>query len=97
MLSLGIDLGTGGVRCIVTEEDGLVVDEHETSLKEINKAKRKGESEQNPLDWISALEATLDKIFSSSRNKDIRAVAIDGTDNHLLIKMGILWESIDAQ
>ena len=41
MLSLGIDLGTGGVRCIVTEEDGLVVDEHETSLKEINKAKEK--------------------------------------------------------
>ena len=84
MLSLGIDLGTGGVRCIVTEEDGLVVDEHETSLKEINKAKRKGESEQNPLDWISALEATLDKIFSSSRNKDIRAVAIDGTSGTIV-------------
>ena len=81
---LGIDLGTGGVRCILIREDGTVLSEISRALKIINLSKSLGESEQEPLDWIHALEACLDDLFSTPENRCVSAISVDSTSGTIL-------------
>ena len=79
MLFLGIDLGTGGVRCILVNEEGRIVAEVSHGLQRLNLSNKQGESEQDAAEWISVLESALDELFSVPQNRTISAVAVDST------------------
>jgi len=57
---LGLDLGTSGLKALLTDETGTVVDAAEQSYP--NPHPRHGWSEQDPADWIAACEAALDTL-----------------------------------
>ena len=67
MSFLGIDLGTGGVRCIIVNEEGFVSSEVQRSLSRLNLSANPGESEQDANDWIHTLESALDELFSEPK------------------------------
>lgn len=84
MSFLGIDLGTGGVRCIIVNEEGFVSSEVQRSLSRLNLSANPGESEQDANDWIHTLENALDELFSKPKNRHILAVAVDSTSGTVL-------------
>ncbi len=84
MSYLGIDLGTGGIRCLVVAENGRILSDLELPLENLNKSKVVGESEQDPREWIELLEKCLDKLFSVPRNREIKAISVDGTSGTVL-------------
>lgn len=84
MLFLGIDLGTGGIRSVIVDGDGRVCSENQIPFNQVNLSDKDGESEQNPKEWIRAFEELLEVIFSQSSNREIRAIAIDGTSGTVL-------------
>ena len=45
---LGIDLGTGGIRSVVVDEKGRILDQNQKKLEKINLSMQEGESEQDP-------------------------------------------------
>ena len=84
MLFLGIDLGTGGIRSVIVDGDGRVCSENQIPFNQVNLSDKDGESEQDPKEWIRAFEELLEVIFSQSSNREIRAIAIDGTSGTVL-------------
>ncbi len=84
MCFLGLDLGTGGIRCIVVNEEGLVLTEVTRSLSRLNLSANPGESEQDAKEWISILESALDELFAEPKNRHILAVAVDSTSGTVL-------------
>ena len=85
-LFLGIDLGTGGVRCVVANVDGFIETEFQVPFKRTNLSEINGHSEQDPNDWIRSLQICLDRIFTKSKasNHEIKAIAVDGTSGTVL-------------
>ena len=84
MAYLGIDLGTGGIRCVLIREDGSVIVEVSRSLPCLNRSSKAGESEQDALDWISCLEDAFDELFSVPHHRRVLSVAIDSTSGTVL-------------
>ncbi|MDO6732167.1 xylulokinase [Marinovum sp. 2_MG-2023] len=60
MTSLGIDVGTSGLRGLLIGEDGGVVGSAERSYSATSR--QPGWSEQDPADWIAALNETVDEL-----------------------------------
>ncbi len=81
---LGIDLGTGGVRCLLVEEDGGIRAETSHELRNRNLARDAHRSEQDPREWIFSLERSLEELFSTPANRDIHAIAVDSTSGTVL-------------
>ena len=81
---LGIDLGTGGVRCLLVEEDGGIRAEISHELRNRNLARDAHRSEQDPREWIFSLERSLEELFSTPANRDIHAIAVDSTSGTVL-------------
>lgn len=63
MTSLGIDLGTSGLRALLVEEGGSVMGATERHFGVANP--HPSWSEQDPADWIAALEAAVDELRQS--------------------------------
>ena len=84
MSFLGIDLGTGGVRCLLINEAGDILNDVSRPLKRINISKIPGHSEQDANEWIKILEQTLEELFSNSIHRDIQAVSVDSTSGTVL-------------
>ncbi len=57
---LGLDLGTSGLKALLTDETGTVVDAAEQSYP--NPHPHQGWSEQDPADWIAACKSALDAL-----------------------------------
>lgn len=77
MSYLGIDLGTSGLRALLLAEDGGVIGSAEQSYS--SEHKHPGWSEQNPADWITALEMAVAELRGShSEFTDLRAVSVAG-------------------
>ena len=57
MTFLGIDLGTSGIRLLLVDEDGQAIGATERTYQAAHP--HPGWSEQNPADWIAALEASI--------------------------------------
>ncbi len=77
MSYLGIDLGTSGLRALLLAEDGSVLGSAEHSCT--SEHKHPGWSEQDPAEWIAALEgavATLRDAYPEFN--DLRAVGVAG-------------------
>jgi xylulokinase len=81
---LGIDLGTGGIKCVLIRVDGSVIFEVSRSLPCLNRSTKAGESEQDALDWIRCLEDAFDELFSVPNHRRVLAVAIDSTSATIL-------------
>ena len=84
MAFLGIDLGTGGVRCLLVEEDGTIRGESSCGLRRRNAAVEDNWSEQDPDEWISILESALNDLFADPANRRIEAIAVDSTSGTVL-------------
>lgn len=84
MAFLGIDLGTGGVRCVLVEEDGSIRAEVSQSLERLNVATIERGSEQDPKEWIAVLESSLEELFADASNRHVDAVAVDSTSGTVL-------------
>lgn len=68
---LGLDLGTSGLKAILTDAAGQVIDSIAQHYD--NPHPQHGWSEQDPADWISACEAALDT-FHARRPGDLAAL-----------------------
>ena len=84
MSFLGIDLGTGGVRCLLVNESGEIISDVSCSLNKTNLSNVPGHSEQDGKEWISILEDAFDELFSNPLHRDIQAVAVDSTSGTVL-------------
>jgi sugar (pentulose or hexulose) kinase len=84
MAFLGIDLGTGGVRCLLVEEDGAILAETSRSIANLNIATIAQGSEQDPREWISILESALDELFATPSHRQVDAIAVDSTSGTVL-------------
>jgi sugar (pentulose or hexulose) kinase len=84
MAYLGIDLGTGGVRCLLVEADGKIVKETACELQHLNVATEAHHSEQEPRDWITALETAMDELFADAAHRHVQAIAVDSTSGTVL-------------
>ena len=86
MAFLGIDLGTGGVRCLLVDEKGNILTQASRLIERQNLSLEEGKSEQNPMDWIRSLESAFDELFTpdSAFARKIQAVAVDGTSGTIL-------------
>ena len=84
MSFLGIDLGTGGIRCVLVNHGGEVLSEVKRSLHQVNLSKCPGESAQDAQDWIDVMESALDELFAKPQNRNLDAVAVDSTSGTVL-------------
>ncbi len=69
MSYLGIDLGTSGLRALLLAEDGSVLGSAEHSCS--SEHKHPGWSEQDPADWVAALEGRLPRYATPILNLPI--------------------------
>jgi sugar (pentulose or hexulose) kinase len=105
MAFLGIDLGTGGVRCLLVEDDGSIRAETSRGLKNLNVATVGRGSEQDPREWIEVLEAALDELFADPAHRQVQAIAVDSTSGTVLpvaedgtpLGMAFLYNDMRAQ
>src|SRR6056300_1963499 len=84
MAFLGIDLGTGGIRCLLVEDTGKIIADLSRPLKGINLSSVPGHSEQDPREWISLLDDVLSELFSRSVCRNVKAIAVDSTSGTIL-------------
>ncbi|MBP3409992.1 MAG: hypothetical protein J6M10_03245, partial [Clostridia bacterium] len=85
MLYMGIDVGTQGVRCVVSDERGQIAAAHSVPFATLNIAQHEGWYEQSPRDWIDAAEQAILACTSALPNPQaIMAVSIDGTSGTIV-------------
>ncbi len=84
MSFLGIDLGTGGIRCLLIDDNGKILADLSRPLVDINLSDVPGHSEQNPVEWVTLLEDVLSELFSQPMYRSVRAIAVDSTSGTVL-------------
>ena len=84
MAFLGIDLGTGGIRCLLVDESGGILADLSRPLHKINLSTVAGHSEQDANDWIAILDDVLGELFSTPLHRQIKAIAVDSTSGTVL-------------
>lgn len=98
MSFLGIDLGTSGLRALLVDEDGSSIGSAERAYS--SQHNQPGWSEQDPADWISALEAAVEDLRSThTAFADLKGVGVAGhmhgatllDDRDQVIRPCILW------
>jgi xylulokinase len=77
MFFLGIDIGTGGSRGVVIDEDGRVA-ASATATHEDFASPEIGWAEQNPEDWWRACRQVIGEILQSISAEEIAAVSFSG-------------------
>lgn len=75
---LGLDLGTSGLKAILTDGDGVVTATADATYD--NPHPQQGWSEQNPADWITACESVLDQLKATAPQAlaDLRGIGLSG-------------------
>lgn len=73
---LGIDLGTSGVKSLITDEQGAIVSAHSAALDVQRPAPLW--SEQHPQDWWQALEHTLAALREEGLLAGVSAIGLTG-------------------
>lgn len=77
MTFLGIDLGTSGLRVLLTDCDGAPIGSTERHY-EANRP-RSGWSEQNPAEWISSLEEAIEELrMTYPQFRDLKGIGVSG-------------------
>lgn len=101
---LGLDLGTSGLKALLTDGDGRVVATADATYD--NPHPHVGWSEQNPADWVAACESVLDQLKASAPAAiaDLRGIGLSGQmhgatlvdDNGGVLRPCILWNDTRA-
>lgn len=77
MTFLGIDLGTSGLRVLLIDEDGRPIGATERHYQATHP--HPGWSEQNPADWIAALDAAIEELRDTyPQFADLRGIGVAG-------------------
>lgn len=85
MLYMGIDVGTQGVRCVVSDERGQIAAARSVPFATLNIARHEGWYEQSPADWVSAAEEAISACTAVLPNPAaIMAISIDGTSGTIV-------------
>ena len=85
MLFMGIDVGTQGVRCVVSDECGQIAAARSVPFETLNISQREGWYEQSPQDWARAAEqAILGCTCQLANPQDIQSISIDGTSGTIV-------------
>ncbi len=74
MLFMGIDVGTQGVRCVVSDAAGHLRAAKSIAFEAINIARTEGWYEQSPADWQTAMEGAILDCVAQLPAKRRRAV-----------------------
>lgn len=102
---LGIDLGTSSVKTVLMNEDQSILASHSAPM-DVSRP-HDGWSEQNPADWVSAMQLTLDAL-KESHPKELSAVRGIGLSGHMhgatlidknddVIRPCMLWNDTRSQ
>ncbi|MAK34581.1 MAG: xylulokinase, partial [Flavobacteriaceae bacterium] len=94
---LGIDLGTSGLKAALMDDAGNIIDTKSAALS-VNSPNPLW-SEQNPLDWWSAVESVIDQLSQSHIVSQIKAIGLSGQmhgatlldEAGSVIRPAILW------
>ena len=110
MLYMGIDVGTQGVRCVVSDGSGRLAAARSVPFQRLNIAEREGWQEQSPADWQAAAEAAIRACVAEMKDGGfdpgaIAAVSIDGTSGtvvpldaaHRPLTDGIMYNDLRAR
>jgi len=82
---MGIDLGTTGIRVMLTDEKGNILSVRSTGVeKSFVRSRDERFSEQNPRKWEPALFEVLYPMLSSLDQWELRAVTVDSTSGTIL-------------
>ena len=78
MITLGIDCGTQSLKTLALDETGVIASASRNY--DLLPDLPAGSAEQNPSDWIAALEATVEEVLSQlgSRSSEIQAIGVSG-------------------
>jgi xylulokinase len=94
---IGIDLGTSGVKVVLTDADGNVVDTQSASLSVSRPAPLY--SEQSPADWVDAMHQAMGQLAQEHALNSVKAIGLSGQmhgavlldANADVIRPAILW------
>ena len=85
MLFMGIDVGTQGVRCVVSDECGRIAAAHSVPFETLNIARQEGWYEQSPAHWQAAAEQAITACTATLPNAgEIQTISIDGTSGTIV-------------
>lgn len=76
MATIGLDLGTSGVKAVLVGEDQAIRAEASAPLN-VSRP-HEGWSEQSPADWLVAVEAALDKLAAKGSLADVVGIGLSG-------------------
>jgi xylulokinase len=94
---LGVDLGTSGIKVIITDYNGQIVDSQSAELS-VSRPQPLW-SEQNPLDWWQAFCKVMDDLSTRQYLSQVKAIGLSGQmhgatlldKNAQVIRPAILW------
>ncbi|TLQ39865.1 xylulokinase [Ruoffia tabacinasalis] len=99
---LGIDLGTGSLKGSLFDNSGLLIDTASSKYSIISQ--EKGFSEQNPKDWIKALNSVFEQLISKVEDmqEKLEAISFSGQMHSLVLidknkevlRNAILWNDV---
>jgi len=82
---LGIDMGTTGIRCLLSDDRGNVILSSKEDIKEsFIDNKNNKISEQNPIVWEKSLFKVLDSVLSRLKKYNLVAITVDSTSGTIL-------------
>lgn len=85
MLFMGIDVGTQGVRCVVSDARGQLAAAHSVPFAALNIATHEGWYEQSPAAWTEAAEQAIRACTSQLEHpEEIASISIDGTSGTIV-------------
>lgn len=85
MLFMGIDMGTQGVRCVVSDENGTLAAARSAAFATLNVSAHEGWYEQSPDAWLSAAETAIRGCVEQlDHPEEIVSISIDGTSGTIL-------------
>ncbi|MDO5323077.1 MAG: FGGY family carbohydrate kinase [Clostridia bacterium] len=85
MLFMGIDVGTQGVRCVVSDAQGGVAAAHSVPFETLNISEHPLWYEQSPAAWVNAAETAIRACTAQISDPDsIIAISIDGTSGTIV-------------
>lgn len=89
MLYMGIDVGTQGVRCVVSDARGHIAASKSVPFQRLNIAGHEGWQEQSPADWAAAAEAAIRACVAEMKDgghdpEAVAAISIDGTSGTIV-------------